>query len=84
MTSDTKINVLPQSPEDSAKWLSEHGRENAAYWAGRYHSMQEDIERLKNQLSITQANLKNVNDEADQMRKALKVVYEASGSVCPF
>lgn len=78
MTSDTKNNIepLPQSPEDSAKWLAERDGKNAAYWAGKYSVVQEAYWREKEQHQLTQEHLDSAIKNNERLLKVLRQSQE--------
>ena len=78
MTSETKFNnePLPQSPDDSIKWLEQRDKENAEYWHGRHDEVQALYWREKEQHQLTQEHLAKVIKKHDDLLKVLRQSQE--------
>lgn len=88
MTSETnlnKIEPLPQTPSDSAKWLAKNSKQNAEYWHGRHDEMQTLYWREKEQHQLTQEHLskliKKHDDLLSVLRKSQRFVSELDNAL---
>ena len=50
------------NPKESAFWLTENGKENAAYWAGRYHQVLEKLHDIERKIEQYEAEIKSLRN----------------------